>query len=393
MVFRPARGVADGADGAIVGRMKARALGALAAALAACATTKPSQGPDPAAAAAACGRFGGSACTAVGVSALSGRDGRPDERLAATFLLWACDTGDAAGCARLAALYAEGRGVRLDPSRAAELARRAHVRAPPPRRGRAPADDRAGLDPISPAEVERQLELVDLFVPESFRERLGLTRDRIVAAGLATPEDRGSIEALVAERVGPASECLDRAVGPGIGVGWVAFRLDRDGRPADLRVEVSPAPVPGAEAAAQCLRDRVSAWEFPLPRRTSGGLVWLELVRGPSARAPAVVRAGSPGAPATPPGIAPSLADAGCLRAAVAEVPGPLAADGASLALRFRVGAQGDVSDVHFLTSVPLDTGRALRAAILRCEWRPARAVDGQAVAAWAIVPIPPQAG
>lgn len=323
------------------------------------------------------------ACHELGDRALAGAGEPRDARLGAMYLLWACDRGDRTGCARLASLYAGGAGVRRDPARAADLAATWGADPARPPAAFSDAADRPALPAISPADLERQLALVDAYVPRSARAALGLDRDRMAALGIGVPDDRLLVEALVRERVPAVSACVvDRGHGE-TGVGWIAFVIGGDGRATDVRVSAHG----GAAGAEDCLRARVAAWEFPLPRTTSGGLVWLEVVGTlpPERSAAAGVRPRVQGR-RPPPGSPPTLQDAGCVRDAMWVHPGS-GAPGKVLAW-FHVDAAGAVSEVQFLSPVPVDTARALRTAIRDCPWEPARDARGKPVEAWATMPF-----
>ena len=331
-----------------------------------------------------------------------------DAPAAARALRRACDAGLALACHRLGLLWSRYPTVRPDApiaslhatACAAGIAPACDlVKQPvPPPSGRTPSPrlvsesqslalgipGAGGFHPtdLAPAEVigrrsreevRRPTEPLLAAVPPLLRERLGLS----AAPRPGTGED-GPVDLLVSLRRQQLGTCYEaERKNPGARTeALVAFLVEADGKPAEVRPAASPAD---AELET-CVAEVVGGWEFPMP---AGGLGGPYLARFTFEAAPA----GAPPQLTPPGGLRPTLKSPGCVERKL-RLPAGARGLVSSATVKFAVDGNGTPILLHAITSAPEPVVAAIADAVQACEWSPGAAAGGRPATLWLTLPV-----
>jgi TPR repeat protein len=347
-------------------------------------------------------------CTNLGTALDAGTLTARDPVAAGRAYRRACDAGFALACHRLAALVSDRSAAAPDLTATALEARACGgaiapacyvVSQPtPPETARTPAarlvDARGsyalgipGAGGFSPGELaavkrsgerrklgemERPGAAMQAAIPAELRTVLGMTlpaRDG--------PEEDLPVDLLVALRRAQLGQCyeLPRTGARAASEAFAVFWVDGDGRAAEVRT-ATRAPDRALDA---CVREVVSAWEFPASPDGMGGPY---LVRYAYEAA-----AGSPPEYAGPGTLRPSLRDPSCVERAVA-VPAEYRGSTGSVMVKVAVDQNGAPGLVHALAPVPDPIFSAVADAVRRCAWSPGAGDDGRPATLWTTLTV-----
>jgi hypothetical protein len=156
----------------------------------------------------------------------------------------------------------------------------------------------------------------------------------------------------------------------------VAFLVEADGKPVEVRAAALPAD---AELEA-CAAEVASAWEFPVP---AGGLGGPYLARFAFEPAPF----GAPPQFQPPGGLRPSLKVPGCLEQRL-RVPPDFRGTVGSATVKLAVDGNGAPILLHAVTPAPEPLLAAIGEAVRACEWLPGADANGKRATLWVTVPV-----
>lgn len=296
-----------------------------------------------------------------------------------------CESGDEASCADLAALFAAGRGVRLDVRRAcalglAEACERVHLPAPgtsrtptaplpPPVNGETPQP--------APVPLEDAIDWGRYYVDPEWLAPLGFTREALLAVPAAPWEDGAMVAEVLAYRLAGVEHCLPVLVGDDDARparGYASFVLGADGRVASPKVVVEAHERDAA--SVECAETSMASWLFPLAR--TGGRVWIPL-EGRGREAPRPPRIAPP-QPREAGGSStrPIMKEPNCIAREIRIPERLIGTRGGPLVVKFAVNPNASVSDFRCMTpGAPVDLLRTVERAVLRCEFEPDGAPTG----------------
>ncbi|MBK9518613.1 MAG: sel1 repeat family protein [Anaeromyxobacter sp.] len=222
-------------------------------------------------------------------------------------------------------------------------------------------------------EVRRPTEALLAAVPPELRGRLDL-------GGAPRPGDAGDppVDLLVALRRHQLGSCYQaERKNPGVRTEvLVAFLVEADGSPAEVRAAAAPAD-PELET---CAAEVVTGWEFPVP---AGGLAGPYLVRFAFESAPA----GSPPTLTPPGGLRPALKEPGCIERKL-RVPPEFRGTVGGATVKLAVDGNGTPILFHAVTPAPEPLVAAIADAVRACEWVPGAEPSGRPSALWVTVQV-----
>ena len=280
-------------------------------------------------------------CRKLGRAHLHGTGVPRDDRLAAAYLVKACEIGEPASYA----LGIPGSGG-FHPS---DLAARA-------------AGQRGAHDRFERLPFEAWGSL-----PPALRGRLQL--DAPAEAGALGDE---AVELLVALRRSQLATCLERERSQPAATSLASvFMLEAGGRPVDLRTASEPAD-PGLEG---CAREVILDWSFPVPAdgRSGPHLVRIDYEAALPGPAPGYASSG---------GLRAALKEPGCVERRLRLAEGDRGAEKA-VTVKLAVDADGRPALFHALTPAPEPVVLAIGAAVRACEFTPGVGDDGRPLPLW----------
>jgi TPR repeat protein len=237
----------------------------------------------------------------------------------------------------------------------------------------------ADLAPVPPAqkrtreEVRQPPQALIESVPPALRSRLGLAPPVRADDGLDPAIDM--LVALRRQQLGRCYEVPRRQPGARTEV-LVAFLVEADGHPVEVRAAAQPAD---AELEA-CAAEVVSEWEFPVP---PGGLGGPHLARYTFESAPS----GAPPQFQPPGGLRPSLKVPGCLEKRL-RVPPDFRGTAGAATVKLAVDGNGAPILLHAVTPAPEPLLAAIGDAVRACEWLPGADASGRRLTLWVTVPV-----
>ena len=210
-------------------------------------------------------------------------------------------------------------------------------------------------------------------VPAALRPRLQLSPPVREGGGVDPPVDL--LVALRRQQLGACYEGPRQHPGVRTEV-LVAFLVEADGKPVEVRAAAQPADA----ALEACAGELVSAWEFPVP---DGGLGGPYLARYAFEAAPA----GAPPQFQPPGGLRPSLKVPGCLEQRL-RVPPDYRGTVGSATVKLAVDGLGAPLLLHPVTPAPEPLLAAIDEAVRACEWLPGADASGRKATLWVTVPV-----